>query len=125
VAIHDADRPLVSKNLIRKIYADALEHGSAIPVVPMKESLRQDLDGKTLPVERDKYLAVQTPQAFHVGTIKKAYTLIGESVYTDDASAFEASGETIHTVEGESTNLKITYPEDMLIAEKLLDYQKM
>jgi 2-C-methyl-D-erythritol 4-phosphate cytidylyltransferase len=125
VAIHDAARPLVSKNLIKKIYAEALQHGSAIPVVPMKESLRLDEDGKTHPLERDKYLAVQTPQAFHVDTIKKAYTLIGEAVYTDDASAFEASGETIHTVEGERTNLKITYPEDMFIAEKLLDYQIM
>jgi 2-C-methyl-D-erythritol 4-phosphate cytidylyltransferase len=57
VAIHDAARPLVSKNLIEKIYSEALQHGSAIPVVPMKESLRQDEDGKTRKYQPENHLS--------------------------------------------------------------------
>jgi 2-C-methyl-D-erythritol 4-phosphate cytidylyltransferase len=125
VAIHDAARPLVSKELIKKVYAGAVQYGSAIPVVPVKESIRIAENGKTRPVDRDNYLLVQTPQAFQLDKIQKAYTLTKGVAYTDDASVLEAAGEAIHTVEGESTNLKITYREDMFIAEKLLDYHKM
>jgi len=125
VAIHDAARPLVSSDLIRKIYAETLQHSTAIPVVPIKDTVRETRDGKTYPVNRDNYLAVQTPQGFLVDKIREAYTFSGGVDYTDDASVFEAAGGVIYTVNGERTNLKITYPEDMLIAEKLLDYQKM
>lgn len=120
VAIHDAVRPLVSSELIAQLFNSATIHGSAVPLIPVRETLRKVEQETAIAVKRDDFRLVQTPQVFHIEEIRKAYANVGNDSFTDDASVFECAGGKIHTVDGETTNLKITFPEDLLIAEALL-----
>ena len=120
VAIHDAVRPLVSKKTIEQGYRDAVTFGNAIPVIPLNESIRWSEGRKNQPVDRERIRVVQTPQVFDAGLIKRAYGRISGESFTDDASVLEAMGETIHLYEGNRENIKITYPEDLLIAQTLI-----
>ena len=71
-------------------------------------------------VNRQEVYLVQTPQTFGSGILKRAYELPYRGAYTDDASVVETSGTPINLIAGEKTNLKITFPEDLAIAEILL-----
>lgn len=113
VAVHDAARPLVSRELIRRTFDEAFATGAAAPAVPVVDTLKS-LEGT--PVDRSKLLAVQTPQVFRSDILKRAYTLPYNTSFTDDASVVEASGVGVSYVEGERYNLKITTPEDLEIA---------
>ncbi|MEP7169819.1 MAG: 2-C-methyl-D-erythritol 4-phosphate cytidylyltransferase [Bacteroidota bacterium] len=124
VAIHDAVRPLVSRKLIEKIFAVAEEKENAVPAIPIQDSLRKSEGEKNFSVDRKEYRMVQTPQCFHINKLKAAYENFSGKEFTDDASVYEASGEKINLVEGESSNLKITEPGDLLIAEALIQSQK-
>ena len=120
VAIHDGVRPLVNKETIAASYEIATLHGSAIASVRLKESIRiTDKDqGKT--VDRTKYRIIQTPQTFQVNIIKEAYQIPENPQFTDDASVLEKSGHKITLFEGSYKNIKITTPEDLIIAEAFL-----
>ncbi len=120
VAIHDAVRPLCSPTLIERLYADCTLHGSAIPVVPVKDTLRLvDQNGSTT-VPRDQYRAVQTPQVFRLKEILKAFEIPDADRYTDEASIYQAAGNPVHLSEGEESNIKLTVPSDMLLAASFL-----
>jgi 2-C-methyl-D-erythritol 4-phosphate cytidylyltransferase len=119
VVIHDAVRPLVSKALIQTVFSAALIHGSAIPVTPIRESLRMKRDSVSIPVERDEFLAVQTPQCFMISKLQEAYSLTNGAAFTDDATVYGNAGYSIHTIPGEHANIKITYREDLLFATAL------
>jgi 2-C-methyl-D-erythritol 4-phosphate cytidylyltransferase len=121
VFIHDAVRPLVSSETLERCRNKAVESGNAVPVIPVSESVRKLEDHKSTAVDRTRFFLVQTPQTFHVSLIKKAYALEYSSLFTDDASVLEASGEIIHLVEGNRENIKITYPEETGIAEYFLN----
>lgn len=121
VAVHDAVRPLCSKALIRHLFQEASEHGSAIPVVPVKDTLRLITPEGSTTVSRDLYRAVQTPQVFHLEQLRKAFNREDASAFTDEASLYQAAGHTIHLCEGEEENLKITVPADLVAAASLLD----
>ena len=95
IAVQDGVRPLGSQELIRRTVAAAAEHGTAIPVV-------------------------QTPQVFRAELLRRAYETEYRPEFTDDASVVELSGEAVFLCEGERANLKITTPEDTVIAEALL-----
>ena len=71
------------------------------------------------PVDRSRYMAVQTPQVFHLELLTKAYEQPYSSLFTDDASVVEAMGHAIDTVPGDRENIKITTPFDLLIAEAM------
>jgi len=121
VAIHDGVRPLVSTTLIRQAFQTATKLGNCIPVIPLSESIRI-LKGETsLPVDRNVYRVVQTPQVFRVDMIKKAYEQPWEERFTDDATVAESIGETIHLIPGDPVNLKITHPSDLTVAESLFE----
>lgn len=120
VAIHDAVRPLVSVDCIRRIFDTAVAKGNAIPVVPVKESMRRVQGELNEAVDRVNYRIVQTPQCFDIELIKKSYLDAGANQYTDDASVAEQAGHVMYLVEGEEANIKITYPGDLLFAETLL-----
>lgn len=120
VAIHDAVRPLATDQLIETAFREAAIHGSAIPVIPVRDSLRQKNDGKTLAVDRDQYVAVQTPQCFDYTKLMNAYREQAAGSFTDDASLFESTGGKVHLVPGENSNIKITWPEDLFFAEAIL-----
>ncbi|MCX6258236.1 MAG: 2-C-methyl-D-erythritol 4-phosphate cytidylyltransferase [Bacteroidia bacterium] len=121
VAIHDGVRPLVSIATIRNCFEQAAITGNAIPVIAAVDSVRiQNEDGHR-PFDRTALRLVQTPQVFDCRLIKEAYHREYKNEFTDDASVFESAGHTIHLVEGNTENIKITSPQDLIIAEALLN----
>lgn len=119
VVIHDAARPLVSADLIRRTVAAASETGAAIAALRAHDTVKQTNGAgaitATLPRERI-YLA-QTPQAFRVPVLRDALRLVGEA--TDEAMLAEQAGHTVRVVDGDWRNLKITTPDDLMMAEHL------
>ena len=114
VFIHDAVRCLVSVELIRRCAELSTKEGSAIPVLPLKDSIRELLnEGSSRPMNRDSFRIVQTPQTFVSDIIKDAFMLNYHQSFTDEATVLEAAGYKVNLVEGEETNIKITYPADI------------
>lgn len=120
IAIHDGVRPLVSVKLIQEGFELAEEMGSAIPVAPIKESIRFVDKGENKSLNRAHYFTVQTPQIFQEAILRKAYQIPFHSAITDDASLVEESGVDLSLFTGEERNIKITTPMDLKIAELLL-----
>lgn len=120
VAIHDGVRPLVSEDIIAASFRLARVHKAAVASVRLKESIRVIDQDNTKAVDRSRYRLIQTPQTFIVSFIKKAYEGKEDESLTDDASVAEKAGLTIPLFEGSYENIKITTPEDLLLAEALL-----
>ena len=120
VAIHDGVRPLVSSDLIGASFRLAAVHGSAIASVRLKESIRETDQNTTKAVDRSRYRLIQTPQTFDLQLIKKAYQIKDDPSLTDDASVAERAGHKISLFEGSYENIKVTTPEDLVVAEALL-----
>ncbi|GAA4304192.1 2-C-methyl-D-erythritol 4-phosphate cytidylyltransferase [Compostibacter hankyongensis] len=120
VFVHDGVRPLLSVALIHRCYDQALTGGSAIPVVPVRDSIRRKEDGRSEAVDRDKFCLVQTPQTFLSEILLPAFAQPYQPHFTDEATVVEAAGHTLCLVSGEERNIKITHPTDLLIAERLL-----
>ena len=122
VAVHDGVRPLVSRVLIRRSFEEAERSGAALPACPVTDSLRLRQDeGKSEAVDRSRYVAVQTPQTFDLGRLQQAYEQAYSPLFTDDASVYEAASlGSITLIDGEETNIKLTTPRDLLLAELLL-----
>jgi 2-C-methyl-D-erythritol 4-phosphate cytidylyltransferase len=121
VAIHDGVRPLVSTDTIKRCFDAAEKFGNAVPVISPTDSLRMITEQGNMPVNRQYLRIIQTPQVFDSKLIKKAYLQDYSPDFTDDAMLLEKTGETIHLVEGNRENLKITNPEDMAVAEALFN----
>jgi 2-C-methyl-D-erythritol 4-phosphate cytidylyltransferase len=121
IAIHDAVRPLVSNELISRSYREAEQSGNAVAAIKCKDSVRQKTGNTTIPLNRDDIYLVQTPQTFSYSVLNKAYNQEYRNEFTDDASVVERSGVSIRLIEGENKNLKITFPEDILLAEHYLN----
>lgn len=118
VAIHDAVRPLVGTDLIKRCFHEAEKYGAIIPVMPLNESIRRMLpSGKSKAEDRAQFCNVQTPQVFRLDDLWTAYQQPYRKDFTDDASVMESAGYTIHLISGHQRNIKITTPEDMLLAE--------
>lgn len=120
VAIHDGVRPMVNKEIIATSFEIAALHGSAIAAVRLKESIRVTDKDQTKTADRSKFRIIQTPQTFQVNLIKQAYQIAENPQFTDDASVLEKSGHKISLFEGSYKNIKITTPEDLIIAEAFL-----
>lgn len=121
VAVHDGVRPLVSPQVIERAYTDAAIYGSAVPVVAVTDSIRHiEPDGSSRAMRRDELVAVQTPQTFALDALLAAYNVELSPLFTDDASVMEAAGHSIHLIEGNHDNIKITHPGDLAIAENIL-----
>jgi len=122
VAVHDGVRPLVSSTLICRSFEEAERSGAALPACPVTDSLRLRQDeGKSEAVDRSRYVAVQTPQTFDLGRLQRAYQQAYSPLFTDDASVYEAASlGSITLIDGEETNIKLTTPRDLLLAELLL-----
>ena len=120
VAVHDAVRPLVKKDKILTAYKTAEELGNAILAVSSRDTTRRVQNGASVVVPRHEIYLIQTPQIFKSEILIKAYKEAFRNEFTDDASVVERLGETIHFVEGDFSNIKITFPDDLLIAEALL-----
>jgi len=120
VAIHDGVRPLVSEDIIGASFRLAAIHHCAVAAVRLKESLRMTDQDSTKAVDRSRYRLIQTPQTFEVQLIKKAYQIVEDVSLTDDASVAEKAGHRISLFEGSFENIKITTPEDLVMAEALM-----
>lgn len=121
VAVHDAARPFITRQLIDVCFKGAMDFDAAIPVINSTDSLRIMLDEtKSKIVDRSKMKFVQTPQVFKVDILKKAYQSDFNELFTDDASVVEAMGVDIHLVEGDVANIKITTPFDLEVSEIIL-----
>lgn len=117
VLVHDGARPLASHALFRSVVDGVLAGADAVvPVVPVVDTIT-DLHG--VPVDRDALRAVQTPQGFAAGPLRTVHASRPEA--TDDASLVVAAGGRLRTVHGERWNLKITEPDDLVVAEALLE----
>ena len=122
VAIHDAVRPLISRETISNSYSVAEEKGSAVVSIALKDSIRRiDKTGKSEAKNRANYFLVQTPQTFDSDLLLKAYNCEYNDVFTDDASVFEHAGYHIELVSGDYRNIKITTPEDLVVAKALMN----
>jgi len=122
VAIHDAARPLVSTPTIRACFETAAIKGNAIPCVLVNESMRKISNNINQAVNRNEYRIIQTPQCFKLNEILPAFETDYQSAFTDDATVLEAAGGKINLVEGNTENIKITSPHDLMLAQTLLPY---
>jgi len=120
VLVHDAVRPLASVALWERVAAAAEEHGAAIPVLPMADTVKMVSNGLVeTTVDRSRLVRVQTPQGFRREMLHSAYESAmreGLSV-TDCSSVVERAGNPVHLVDGDETNFKITTPYDLKVAE--------
>ncbi len=122
VAIHDGVRPLIDPELITKGFRSAEEKGNAVLAVASKDSVRM-LSADNIGSEhlnRESIRLIQTPQIFTLKDLKEAFKQEYAEEFTDDARVVESIGVTINLVEGSYKNIKITTPEDLLLAEILM-----
>lgn len=121
VAIHDAARPFVSQDVIRRCFNNAFSRKcGVVPVIDEKNSVRQITDEGSINIDRNSIKIVQTPQVFPAYDIKKAYKTEYNSFFTDDTSVAEKNGMKIVLVQGDEINIKITTPFDFAVGELIL-----
>ncbi len=126
VAIHDGARPLVSREVGEAAITAAATGSAAAPAVPVKDTVKEAERGiVTTTPDRSRLFAVQTPQVFDTDLIRTALTrAVEEGIsLTDDCAAVERMGVPVALTQGSYTNLKITTPEDLAVAEALLDWR--
>ena len=124
IAIHDAVRPLVSNQIITESFLQAELNNNAVVAIRSTDSIRQISGDTTTALNREDIYRVQTPQTFKSDILKKAYRQPYRIEFTDDASVVEKSGIPIRLIPGERKNIKITFPEDLLLAEFYLSTAK-
>lgn len=120
VAVHDGVRPLVSVMTIDRCFTAAMQFGNAIPCIAIPETMREIDEQGSQQVDRNRFRLIQTPQVFESSILKKAYRQEYQPTFTDDAGVVESLGHTIHLVDGNPENFKITFPHDLKAASALL-----
>jgi 2-C-methyl-D-erythritol 4-phosphate cytidylyltransferase len=126
VLVHDGSRCLVTPGVIKRVIRAA--HGASepdgvIPGVPVSDTIKVAREGNVAEtLDRTNLWAVQTPQAFRLGLLRRLHDLPDEFLRaaTDDASLVERDGGRVEIVAGEKTNIKLTSPEDLVFAEAIL-----
>jgi 2-C-methyl-D-erythritol 4-phosphate cytidylyltransferase len=125
VAVHDAARPLITPQQIERVYEVSRTHGAAASAEPVNDTLKHaDADlAVTGSVDRHQLFAMQTPQIFETRLLREAYRTVFDQniVVTDEVSAVERLGRKIVLVPNEDLNFKITYPQDLTLAEFVLN----
>ncbi|MTH55153.1 2-C-methyl-D-erythritol 4-phosphate cytidylyltransferase [Bacillus mangrovi] len=127
VFVHDGARPFIENPVLKELAAAAELDGAATLAVPVKDTIKRVENGEVLEtVERSSLWAVQTPQAFRLSAILKAHedAVVHHYQGTDDASLIERMNQKVTVVTGSYANLKLTTPEDLLIAEAILKQRK-
>jgi 2-C-methyl-D-erythritol 4-phosphate cytidylyltransferase len=121
VAVHDGVRPLVTPETISRVFLHALQAGNAVPCIESSDSLREVTGDRHFPVSRDRIRFIQTPQVFYSEVLREAYQKAYLPTFTDDASLVESLGHSIHLMEGQRGNIKITYQPELEWARFCLD----
>ena len=123
ILIHDASRPFISKKLVSQVIKTAKRYKTAILAVPVKATIKKIKKSKSLFIEktlkREFLWEAQTPQVFKKDLILEAYKRFGNLEFTDDASLVEKLGHAVKVVIGSYFNIKITTPEDLIIAKAI------
>ena len=120
VFVHDGVRCLITGQLIHRCFEQALIKGSAVPTVATTETVRILENGVHRMADRKNVRMVQTPQTFLSTILLDAFKAEEQEHFTDEASVVEYSGQPIHLIEGEFTNIKITRPQDLAMAEYIM-----
>ncbi|MFK7970562.1 MAG: 2-C-methyl-D-erythritol 4-phosphate cytidylyltransferase [Bacteroidia bacterium] len=120
VAIHDAVRPFIHTRLLDEAFATAAAQGASVCCVAVKSSIREVTNGGSQAVDRSRFFHVQTPQTFAFSPLLQAYRNRPHNRFTDDASLYEATGKPVTICAGSYDNIKLTTPEDLFVAEKIL-----
>lgn len=122
VLIHDAARPFIDKGIILRLINKAKSSGAAIVGVPVKATIKETVSKTRVKrtLDRDKLWEIQTPQVFDKELLLKAYKKFGNIDVTDDAALVEKLGAKINVVLGSYKNIKITTPDDLVIAKAIL-----
>ena len=121
VAVHDGVRPLITKEGISRLFAEAEKFESAVPVIAINDTVRQTMGENSRVIDRNELRLVQTPEIFHSDILLEAYERPESAAFTDVTSVVESAGYSkIHLCEGEAENIKITRPIDFLMAEAIL-----
>ena len=124
LAVQDGARPLVTPELIDSVIAAAARCGAAAPAIPVKDTIKcvREDGAVEQTLDRSALRAVQTPQVFTADVLKAALQSVLEQgiEVTDDCGAVERLGKVVFLTEGEETNLKITTPADLVLAEAIL-----
>ncbi len=121
VFVHDAVRCLVSIDLIHRCFEQAVEKGSAIPAVAATDSIRIMEGSANVVADRTMVRIIQTPQTFQTELLMPAFQRAYDPLFTDEATVVEAAGNQVFLIEGEYSNIKITRPIDLIIAESILN----
>jgi 2-C-methyl-D-erythritol 4-phosphate cytidylyltransferase len=124
VVVHDGARPLVTPDMIEAACSAARSGEAVITAVPLTDTVKQVEDGRVVgTADRERLVAVQTPQAFSLGLLREAHRLARQEGFqgTDDASLVERLGKTVAVIEGSRDNIKVTYPEDLVMVEAVLN----
>jgi 2-C-methyl-D-erythritol 4-phosphate cytidylyltransferase len=116
IFVHDGVRCLLSRNLVHRCHDQAVLLGSAIPVTSSRDSVRLLKGTGSEAIDRSRVKLVQTPQTFLSHLLLAAYEADYQEAFTDDAMVVEAAGHAVHLIEGETNNIKITTPEDLVMA---------
>jgi len=119
VLVHDVARPLVTAGVVARVQAAAFARGAAVPVVPVADTVKRIADGAVVATpDRASLAAAQTPQGFRLDLLRRAFAAsTGDA--SDDAALVEAIGAPVAAVPGDPRNLKVTGPDDLLVAERL------
>ncbi len=117
IAVHDGVRPFAGQILTGLCFAEAEKFGNAVPVVAIRDSMRAVKSNGSESVNRENFVAVQTPQVFRHSQLKAAYSPEFFDEASDDATLVERAGFKIHTVPGHHYNFKVTFPPDFAMAE--------
>lgn len=123
ILVHDGARPFITREDVENVVLEASRYGVATLATPVKDTIKKVANGfvqETIP--RQTLFSIQTPQAFQAEILREAHQQAAEQNYrgTDDASLAEWLGHPVRIVEGSYRNIKITTPEDLLIAKAFL-----
>jgi 2-C-methyl-D-erythritol 4-phosphate cytidylyltransferase len=129
VLVHDGARPFIRQEVIHRLVEKAKLEGAAIVGVPVKDTIKKVNSDLLImeTVERAALWMIQTPQAFQYPILQKAHQRAKEEQYlgTDESSLVERIGVPVHMVEGDYVNIKLTTPEDLIVANAILKKQKV
>jgi 2-C-methyl-D-erythritol 4-phosphate cytidylyltransferase len=125
IFVHDAVRCLVTTELIHRCYEETIKNGNAVPAVSAVDTIRIESALGNEQIDRNRVRIIQTPQTFYSDMIKAAFEQEYEDSFTDEASVVERLDVKINLVEGDYSNIKITKPVDLLIAEKILEERSL
>ncbi|MEW6708542.1 MAG: 2-C-methyl-D-erythritol 4-phosphate cytidylyltransferase [Candidatus Riflebacteria bacterium] len=122
VLVHDGARPLITPELIQRCLEAAWRDGAAIAAIPVKDTLKKSRPDQTIActIDRRDLWQAQTPQATRLTLLKQAYAALGGQDVTDEAALLELAGIAVTLIEGSETNIKITRPLDLILAEKMM-----